>query len=70
MKAATSSVVLITLPPESVASETVSTRSRYADRSGWFARPGSTVRTWTPFMPWSPNFTDSTTTAATAGSPR
>ena len=34
------------------------------------SRPGSTVRTWTPFMPWSPNLTDSTTTAAAAGSPR
>ena len=70
MKAATSSVELITLPAASVASETVKTRSRYAADSGRFGRPGSTVRTWTPFMPWSPNFTDSTTTAATAGSPR
>jgi hypothetical protein len=62
--------VLITLPAASVASETVSTRSRYVAVSGRFGRPGSTERTWTPFMPWSPNCTDSTTTAAAAGSPR
>ena len=70
MNAATSSVVLITLPPLSVAKVKVNTRSRYVADSGRFGASGSTVRTWTPFMFWSPKRTDSTTTAATAGSPR
>ena len=70
IRAATWSVVLITAPSRSVASETVSTRSRHVARAGRFGLPGPTVRTCQPFGPWPPKRTDSTTTAAVAGSPR
>jgi hypothetical protein len=67
--AATWSVVLMTAPVASVASDTVSTRSRHVACAGRLGLPGSTVFTCQPFGPWSPNRTDSTTIAALAGSP-